>query len=343
MGYGTVIVGGGRSNRGQGEIDLPYGTKRRHVAHEEDEKGGSPFKIRKLCEGPSQRLSNTIIVGAVGSGEVAESPKMLRYRQRIEEKVATCPGLAKYAHMIDTTPIKHKGPAMMGQVGGYGSLKTRAQVGDGTEHDHIPSIAAISMTYKAKLGRALTAAEYKLLHDRATAIEIPDYVHALSRTYKARNAPTQIANDSVDLYAAACKDIAYLRANLQNANIADEQIQYFANLVHLRNTLLGIYSLPDQEQEALLIFADQVAAEATSISSVSFTIEATKAQDSQEIRLGQSMPFPSLEEISTTQSIALERVYTYTMDVDIAPLCAEGESLIVNNLALLSDEQMLRV
>lgn len=343
MTYGTVIVGNGRSSKGQGEIDLPHRAKRRHVAHEEDETSGSPLKIRKLCEVPSQNLSSAsgTIVGVVGSGEVAESPKMLRYRRRIEEKVVACKALAKYAHMIDTTPIKYAGPAIMGHVGGYGSLKTRAHVGDGTEHDHIPSIAAIGMAYKTKLGRALTSAEYKLLHDRATAIEIPDYVHALSRTYKARNTTTQIANDSLDLYAAACKDIEYLRVNLQDAEVADEQIQYFANLIHLRNSLLGIYSLPDQEQEALLIFADQIAVKATSISSVSFTVDPSQAQESQEDRLGQAMPFPSLDEISTTQSIALEAAYT--MDVDVVPFCGVGETLIVNRLALFNDEQMMRV
>ncbi|WP_325148010.1 hypothetical protein [Pantoea ananatis] len=47
-------------------------------------------------------------------------------------------------------------------VGSYKELKDRSVVGDGFEHDHIPSFAAIRQAKENELGRKLTPTEEKI-------------------------------------------------------------------------------------------------------------------------------------------------------------------------------------
>jgi len=59
------------------------------------------------------------------------------------------------------------------EVDSYQNLKAREVVGDGLEHDHIPSFAALRTAKEAELGRPLTDVETKALYQNATAVEVP--------------------------------------------------------------------------------------------------------------------------------------------------------------------------
>lgn len=145
----------------------------------------------------------------------------------------------------EITPIKYQGRLLACQVAGYGSLAARAEKKDQLQHDHIPSIAAIKKSLEMKLNRRLGVLEKKLIYGRATTVELPDAVHRLSRTFKARNTQKQITEDAKDLYVAACKDIKVLKRNLAQFGVGKEKIAVCVQLIHLRNVELGLYTLPN--------------------------------------------------------------------------------------------------
>ncbi|SUB16218.1 Filamentous hemagglutinin [Pantoea agglomerans] len=99
-------------------------------------------------------------------------------------------------------------------VGSFKELKDRAVVGDGLEHDHIPSFAAIRQAKENELGRKLTPTEEKSLYNNATAIEVPKDVHQAGRTYGGKNTPSQIKEDAIDLCGAECRDTDLHRKNM---------------------------------------------------------------------------------------------------------------------------------
>ncbi|MCP1108571.1 hypothetical protein M6G53_24770, partial [Serratia nevei] len=99
-------------------------------------------------------------------------------------------------------------------VGAYKDLKAREKVGDGLEHDHIPSFAALRTAKENELGRKLTPAEEKALYQNATAVEVPKEVHAAGPTYKGKNTPAQVQQDAKNLCGALCRDTDALRTNM---------------------------------------------------------------------------------------------------------------------------------
>jgi filamentous hemagglutinin len=139
------------------------------------------------------------------------------------------------------SPIKYQGPVLECQVAGYDSLAARAKVGDGREHDHIPSNAAVKTYLEKKLRRKLTYEESTLVRKRATAVEVDKQVHRQSRTYKGRNTRAQIQRDAENLRAAAEQDIKVLEENLTQKGMAKEEIQKCIANIHARNILFGIY------------------------------------------------------------------------------------------------------
>lgn len=100
------------------------------------------------------------------------------------------------------------------EVDSYKNLKAREVVGDGLEHDHIPSFAALRTAKEAELGRPLTELETKTLYQNSTVVEVPRDVHIAGPTYGGRNTPAQIQQDAADLCGAVCRDTDALRANL---------------------------------------------------------------------------------------------------------------------------------
>lgn len=115
------------------------------------------------------------------------------------------------------------------EVDALKSLKAREVVGDRLEHDHIPSIAALRTSKEAELGRPLTDAEYRVLYQNSTAVEVPREVHIAGRTYGGKNTPAQIQQDAADLCGAVCRDTEKLRINLSirgyDSKLVDETIQ----------------------------------------------------------------------------------------------------------------------
>jgi hypothetical protein len=100
-------------------------------------------------------------------------------------------------------------------IGTYRDLRDRAVVGDGMQHDHIPSVAALLRRAERDKGEALTPAEKQEIYNSALCIEIRNDLHYASRTYGGRNTQDQINADADDLLKAANNDIDVLQANLQ--------------------------------------------------------------------------------------------------------------------------------
>lgn len=127
-------------------------------------------------------------------------------------------------HVDDVKAKVHKadrnegnpGPVKEFEVGPYRGLQRRETTGDGMQHDHIPSSAAIRRARENELGRRLDPDERRALHNDATAVELSDLLHSLSRTFKGRNTQDQIDLDASDLRAAMERDLRTLRTNLTN-------------------------------------------------------------------------------------------------------------------------------
>ncbi|MFC6053158.1 hypothetical protein A6M14_12355 [Acinetobacter sp. Ac_877] len=126
------------------------------------------------------------------------------------------------------------------EVGSYKDLKARAQVGDGLEHDHIPSFAALKKAEEIRLGRKLTDKEAKDLYNDATVIEISKDTHKAGRTHSGKNTSEQIATDASDLCKAQSCDIDVLRKNLMERGHSEKAIdEAFLKIIE-RNKHRGI-------------------------------------------------------------------------------------------------------
>lgn len=139
----------------------------------------------------------------------------------------------------DTNVVK-TGPVQELEVGSYQNLKAREVVGDGLEHDHIPSYAALRTAKEAELGRPLTEAEAKTLYQNATAVEVRRDVHVAGPTYGGKNTATQIQQDAANLCGAVCRDTDALRNNLlvrgYDPKVVDETIKQIID----RNRATGV-------------------------------------------------------------------------------------------------------
>ncbi|WP_422047304.1 VENN motif pre-toxin domain-containing protein [Rosenbergiella epipactidis] len=125
-------------------------------------------------------------------------------------------------------------------VGSYKELKAREVVGDGLEHDHIPSFAAIRQAKEYELGRKLTPAEEKNLYNNATAIEVPKDVHQAGPTYGGKNTPSQVKQDAINLCGAECRDTEALRKNMLDRGYNSEMVDDAIRQLKERNTQIGV-------------------------------------------------------------------------------------------------------
>ncbi|WP_203567779.1 hypothetical protein [Aestuariimicrobium ganziense] len=116
--------------------------------------------------------------------------------------------------IADKLTIGSKRPAKALDVDQYGNLRRGDVVGDGLEHDHIPSLAALKKQLELEQKGKLTPAQERWLRENGTAITIPRDVHKRGRTHGGKNTKTQINLDAQDLAAAAERDYAALRKNL---------------------------------------------------------------------------------------------------------------------------------
>ncbi|MDA8480879.1 VENN motif pre-toxin domain-containing protein, partial [Citrobacter sp. Awk 4] len=125
-------------------------------------------------------------------------------------------------------------------VGTYKELKAREVVGDGLEHDHIPSFAALRKAKENELGRPLTDAEAKKLYENATAVEVPKDVHVAGPTYGGKNNATQVKNDALDLCGAECRDTDALRKNMLERGYEPKLVDDAIEQIKERNRQLGV-------------------------------------------------------------------------------------------------------
>ncbi|WP_312630133.1 hemagglutinin repeat-containing protein, partial [Scandinavium sp.] len=125
-------------------------------------------------------------------------------------------------------------------VGSYKELKAREVVGDGLEHDHIPSFASLRKAKENELGRPLTDAEAKNLYQNATAVEVPKDVHASGPTYGGKNNAAQVKNDAIDLCGAECRDTDALRKNMLERGYEPKLVDDAIQQIKERNRQMGV-------------------------------------------------------------------------------------------------------
>ena len=126
-------------------------------------------------------------------------------------------------------------------VGTFRELKAKAKVGDGLEHDHIPSFAALKKAEETRLGRPLTPTETKKPYAEATAVEVPRDVHQAGPTYGGKNTAEQIMKDAENLYEAVKRDTDALRKNMIEKGYDPKLIEDAINKIKTRNKEKGIY------------------------------------------------------------------------------------------------------
>lgn len=143
-------------------------------------------------------------------------------------------------------PVTHRpgeagGPVAEFDTGSYKDLKARETVGDGLQHDHIPSSAAVTRARENELGRDLTRSERRALHNDAAAVELSDLLHSQSRTFRGRNTPSQIDLDAGDLRAAMERDLRTLKTNLtRDGRLSSEEISTLMQKIRDLNLKRGI-------------------------------------------------------------------------------------------------------
>ncbi|MCW6569758.1 hemagglutinin repeat-containing protein [Yersinia ruckeri] len=125
-------------------------------------------------------------------------------------------------------------------VGSYKDLKAREKVGDGLEHDHIPSFAALKKAKENELGRPLTDAETKNLYQNATTVEVPKDVHAAGPTYKGKNTAAQVQQDAANLCGAECRDTNALRVNMVAQGYDPKLVDEAISKIIERNRQTGV-------------------------------------------------------------------------------------------------------
>lgn len=126
------------------------------------------------------------------------------------------------------------GPVRQFDVGTYQDLKRRSQSGDGMQHDHTPSSAALIRAKENELGRRLTPSERRELTQNGVAVELLDSMHYASRTYGGKNTQDQISRDALDLKQAMENDLEVLSQNLRE-KMGIDQIEIDSILQRVRD------------------------------------------------------------------------------------------------------------
>ncbi|MDF3934347.1 VENN motif pre-toxin domain-containing protein, partial [Pseudomonas citronellolis] len=125
-------------------------------------------------------------------------------------------------------------------VDSYKNLKGREVVGDGLDHDHIPSFAALRKAKENEIGRPLTEAEAKALYQNSTAVEVPKDVHVAGPTYGGKNTSAQVHQDALDLCGAVCRDTDALRSNMIERGYDPGQVEDAIKQIIDRNRQTGV-------------------------------------------------------------------------------------------------------
>lgn len=126
-------------------------------------------------------------------------------------------------------------------VGKYQELKKNSDIGDGLDHDHIPSVKAIIKSMEVRRGKEISHEEIRLIHKNANAIAVARKLHLNSRTFGGRNTKTQIDKDADDLGAAAAKDLEVFKKNALELGHSEDDINHAMEELHECNRRAGLY------------------------------------------------------------------------------------------------------
>jgi len=132
-----------------------------------------------------------------------------------------------------------------GEVGRYGSMKSKDVAGPGLERDHIPPKAAVKKMIERELDRPLTAKEKKALERNLTAVAIPKEIHEDGRTHSQTEAAAE--KDSKNLRKAQDDDLKEHREKLKKDGMIDSQVDDMEAKTRQRNNELGIHDDPPSE------------------------------------------------------------------------------------------------
>jgi len=122
------------------------------------------------------------------------------------------------------------------------ATSAKNSIKDAMTPDHIPSFAALKKNLENILGRDLDPTELTQLRNEGTSLLYETSLHQkFSRTYGFRNTAEQIADDALDLFKAAQKDMDALRTPLKNSGMRDADIEKAFELIHQMNRKKGLY------------------------------------------------------------------------------------------------------
>lgn len=129
-------------------------------------------------------------------------------------------------------------PVQIYDVGSFKLLTEGEVVGDGMEHDHIPSLAAIKKHIAQVMGlNRLSGSLANVLKNNTTAVEIGSETHKKGRTWFYKNVKLQSDLDARDLRVATLKDFAY---HVMNAGYNNKLISALKR-VYIRNAAMCLY------------------------------------------------------------------------------------------------------
>jgi len=189
--------------------------------------------IKSFAEAQSALDYLAAVVGIIpGAGDVAG--KAIKAAETALKKG----DVAEASKLINKASDEIKVKAL--DVGSYKELKAREVVGDGLEHDHIPSFDAIRQAKENELGRKLTPTEEKNLYQNATAVEVPKDVHQASPTYGGKNTASQVKKDAINLCGAECRDTESLRKNMIERGYDPVLVDDAIKQITERNRQIGV-------------------------------------------------------------------------------------------------------
>ncbi|WP_408896612.1 hypothetical protein ACJ5H2_16960 [Nocardioides sp. R1-1] len=184
-------------------------------------------------------IADAILDGIRRAGRDGAAGRSRRQKDKIDEMIRRARQTDDDQSNVSTPSIprdrsRTDGAVQPLDVDTYAKLKSRAEVGDRLEHDHVPSAAALIKAKEIELDRPLKPDELRDIYNNAATVELPSSVHRDTRTYGGRNTADQIAADAADLAGAANADYKdRIALMLQHGYSQDEVRDAIAKLIDM--------------------------------------------------------------------------------------------------------------
>lgn len=184
-------------------------------------------------------IADAILDGIRRAGRDGAAGRSRRQKDKIDDMIRRARQTDDDQSNVSTPSIprdrsRTDGAVQPLDVDTYAKLRSRAEVGDHLEHDHVPSAAALIRAAEIKKGKKLTPEELSAIYNNAATVELPASVHRATRTYGGRNTADQIAADAADLAGAATADYKdRITLMLQNGYSQDEVREAIQKLVDM--------------------------------------------------------------------------------------------------------------